>query len=746
MESYSLPHYAEGTIVFDVRTRVDGTIFEAKGGKATISLKLQDDHLVYESHAARQDATLDLEDVSPLEDGTWHSVAVTVQKDGTRIFVDGYHEFCGTTPVFFSDFEGKGELSVGREAIEVRKFEVIPKILSSAQLIACAAKPEPLIQFAANHLSDYDVKQVSELAKGTIFVRFRVRGQGQGGVMLAASGNGIEQLRLSVQADGIHYETLGKYGEWRTFFAQGSWADGGWHDVAVRVGLGAVELYVDGFRELHAPGQTFFSDVSGADTIMIGQDTGGIRMLGEASVAQIYESVLGDHQIKRLSHIEDLQTTPLFDRGFHGSASYRIPSLLTLPSGTVIAGADQRVSIANDSPNDINFVIRRSLDGGNTWEDLQTLLDYPGEGADGASVIDSVLTYDEDAKRVIVLIDQYPGGVGQPNNEQGKGVDEQGNLLLFDRDKNVYLLHADGTVTTKDGKKTAYTVSESGNVTVEKGGAKQPAGNIYLKDGVDPHQNLLEARTCFLQMIYSDDEGKTWSKPKNLNGMIKEQWMAFMGTSPGTGLQLKKGKHKGRILVPTYFNGEKAMRFSAGVVYSDDHGMTWKRGKSVNDDRVFKGKTLNPRNFTDDEASLHESTLHERQDGSVAIFMRNQNPAGRVAVAVSQNGGESWGEVSFHPQLPEIFSQPNSVSLPDVAGDGKDRMVFANASELLPYRGAGVLRLSEDGGKTFVSSRTFRPFHYVYQCMTVLPDGEIGLLWENEWQGLYLTKVPVSWL
>ena len=71
--------------------------------------------------------------------------------------------------------------------------------------------------------------------------------------------------------------------------------------------------------------------------------------------------------------------------------------------------------------------------------------------------------------------------------------------------------------------------------------------------------------------------------------------------------------------------------------------------------------------------------------------------------------------------------------------------MFANASQMRPYRGRGVLRLSEDGGRTWIASRTFNPAHYVYQCMCVLPDGRIGILWENECQGLYFSRLPLSW-
>ena len=86
-----------------------------------------------------------------------------------------------------------------------------------------------------------------------------------------------------------------------------------------------------------------------------------MRLSGEVQRAGLYDYALSDSQIKRLYEVEPIETDALFDRGYCGSASYRIPSLLALTSGTVLAGADQRVSNANDSPNDINFVVRRSL-------------------------------------------------------------------------------------------------------------------------------------------------------------------------------------------------------------------------------------------------------------------------------------------------------------------------------------------------------------------------------------------------
>lgn len=731
--------YQEGSISCEFSALTDGDIFVAQTEYGVIKLKIQDDHPVYVSDIVERKMVLDIEDLTTVSDGQWHSCVLTVGKQGTHVYIDGYLAFSGTSPVFLQDLQAGRITYADTTALRVRNMQVTNEILDPQTVVGIARPAQPFVTFAGNSLCDYDCEQVQELQTGTVTARFRVRGVGQGGTILSAGSDTEEKLRLVISADKLVWQVRGKNNAWRTWEAEGDWADGDWHDVAVRSGEGAVDLYVDGFREAHIPGQAFFADCPGITKIMIGQDCFGSRLFGEAAKASIYQHLLTDAQIKRISHIAPLHTVALFDRGLENSISYRIPSLLTLPSGVIIAGADQRTTIANDSPNDINFVTRRSTDGGQTWGLVQTVIEYPGEGRDGASVIDSCSVYDEQTGQVIILIDQYPGGVGQPNNEHGVGMDAQGHLLLHDSDGETYKLLEDGTVQTLDGGETEYHVDEEGNVTR----AGKAGGNIYLKDGVDPKQTLLQARTCFLVKITSDDEGQTWSRPEHLNYQVKEEWMAFMGTSPGNGLQIKNGKHAGRLVIPVYYSGDNPKLFSAAVVYSDDHGKTWTRGKSPNDGRIFDGQTIDSRTNQNDAASTHESTLLEKDNGTLVLMMRNQHPSGRVAVCESKDGGQSWSDVTYHPQIPEIFSQPNAIRIPQE--NGKDWFCFANASQMMPYRGNGVLRLSFDQGKTWPVSRTFNPGHYVYQCMTWLPGGQIGLLWENEWQGLYFTQIPLSW-
>lgn len=71
-------------------------------------------------------------------------------------------------------------------------------------------------------------------------------------------------------------------------------------------------------------------------------------------------------------------------------ACYRIPALVTAPSGDLVAAIDERVPSCDDlrgNPN-INIVLRRSRDGGMTWTDIETVVDLPaGESASDPSMI-----------------------------------------------------------------------------------------------------------------------------------------------------------------------------------------------------------------------------------------------------------------------------------------------------------------------------------------------------------------------
>lgn len=81
----------------------------------------------------------------------------------------------------------------------------------------------------------------------------------------------------------------------------------------------------------------------------------------------MYQDVISDDELVQLTG----QTTYADNIFYAGDATksnyFRIPSLLTLDSGTVIAAADARYGGTHDSKSKINTAFAKSTDGGNTW-------------------------------------------------------------------------------------------------------------------------------------------------------------------------------------------------------------------------------------------------------------------------------------------------------------------------------------------------------------------------------------------
>ncbi|WP_052487021.1 sialidase family protein [Gordoniibacillus kamchatkensis] len=436
----------------------------------------------------------------------------------------------------------------------------------------------------------------------------------------------------------------------------------------------------------------------------------------------------------------------LFSPGLAGSAAYRIPSMITTVNGTIIAGIDARISDMRDNPNKINTVIRRSADNGLTWSDVQQLVAYPGEGLDGAAAIDTALLQDEQTGTIWMLFSHTPGGIGLWSAEEGTGFDAKGNRLLYDSFGGVYSLQPDGRVTDGEGRATPYMVDGEGNVTIE-GNSK---GNIFLKKGAHPEESLLEARTSFLQIIKSDDDGRTWSKPIELNPMVKEAWMKFIGAGPGRGIQLKHGAFRGRLAFPIYFSNRSG-KMSCAVIYSDDHGATWRRGASPNDGRIFGGQTVDAESLQADGGDLTESQLIELPDGELRVYMRNHAGLQRTAVAASKDGGQTWGEVEYDQELIDPVCQSSVIVYPHM-DDGKTRVLFANPADP-EKRVNGTVRLSEDGGRTWKYAKQIYDGPFSYCCLTVLSDGGIALLYECDFSfsenkpiTVEFTKFSLEWL
>ena len=83
----------------------------------------------------------------------------------------------------------------------------------------------------------------------------------------------------------------------------------------------------------------------------------------------------------------------LFERNTGGYTMYRIPGICVTPGGTVLAHGEARFGRGGDW-DAIDIVIRRSRDGGASWEAPQTLLDHREFGAGPLHNFNTIVDHD----------------------------------------------------------------------------------------------------------------------------------------------------------------------------------------------------------------------------------------------------------------------------------------------------------------------------------------------------------------
>ncbi|MFU0524230.1 sialidase family protein [Gardnerella pickettii] len=723
-----------------------------------------------------KEIALHMEDALGACDGREHDFAITYGSFGSRFYLDGYQCFASATnfgPQRVSEKAAEA-CAAQAESSQIYDFYYSNHLPNPEEIANSATQAQPDIWFAGPTICARDIKRISCKSSGTLHIQFRLRGPGQHGVLFAAGTietktnlESSEKISVYAGPEGIKItliddETCVK----SVIKAAASVDDGEWHDLIIRANRGATDIYVDGYSQSHNIGQFWFANIPELDAVSIGEDLRGVRLMGEARTGGIYFSALTEGQIQRISKVKPLVTTALFDTGYAGSRSYRIPSLVKTHMGTLIAGADQRTSVSNDAPNHINFVIRRSADGGKTWEPLQTVINMPGKnlGKLGASAIDSCPVLDPEGKseRINVLIDINPGGIGLTNCKTAVGVDECGRIKLIDRLGGNYAAAMDASASVKlpcdssekefatkwlvlaDGSIKNCDLNDDSKINSHSNQTCDcSTWNIWKSPEIaSESQPLFAEKTCYIAQIYSDDDGKTWSAPRLIDHMVKEPWMSFAGVCPGNGIVIRHSeKHYGRILAPFYCSGQSKSHYSSGALISDDDGKTWSRGKMINEGRLINGKIVDPVTMQDDDATSSETVFVERKNGDILAFFRNQNRSGCVGKAISHDCGETWSELIFDTSLPEIFSQPSATCF---SNETADCIAFANASQMMPYRGRGVVRFSYDGGQTWAKSVCINPFHHVYQCISSSNKRTLQLLWERETTGIYITAIDSS--
>lgn len=236
-------------------------------------------------------------------------------------------------------------------------------------------------------------------------------------------------------------------------------------------------------------------------------------------------------------------------------------------------------------------------------------------------------------------------------------------------------------------------------------------------------------KICSSFLVYSDDEGATWSEPEDVTRQVKYEDAASLASGPGIGIEVQNGSFAGRLIMP--FNHRRATEKGTEVyaAYSDDSGVSWKRGSTAP-----PGTSGRP----------NEVQMAELSDGRIMLNARSEGGADCRKVGISDDGGDSWPPLEDAPELIDPTCMGSIIRHGNV-------LLFANAaSGTRGDRSNGTVRVSEDDGRTWPVSKVICPGRYAYSCLVSLADDFAGCLYEtgedDSYERLMFARITLDWL
>lgn len=343
-----------------------------------------------------------------------------------------------------------------------------------------------------------------------------------------------------------------------------------------------------------------------------------------------------------------LYTVP-FKAGDEGAKIYRIPALWWQPKKPLLAFAERRMEHRQMHGN-IDIVLRRSLDNGQTWEPQQIVADLASDACGNPCIV-------HDASR--------------------------GKLWL------------------------AFTRSRQQDIEKEIAGGTAPGTQVWIAS--------------------SEDDGASWSAPKDISATCRKPTWGWYGTGPGQGLYLRGGNSRAdRLLIPCYHTEEGV--YTTHCIYSDDHGETWQLGRNVAPDTS--------------EPQVIEMDGH-------TLLMNARAVGGRQrGLHVSLDRGISWQPASEMAPIPDNQCQGYLYRCFRNGSAGEYDWIF---TQPVASNRTGVHAwISEDRGKSWPFAQSLWTGPSAYTAMTRVQGGLVGVLLEcgnkDVYEQIVFLKFAPEWL
>lgn len=353
-------------------------------------------------------------------------------------------------------------------------------------------------------------------------------------------------------------------------------------------------------------------------------------------VGGVYPASLSAHRLSPAeaeSADNDRVDADVFCEGRDGYTCFRIPAIIVLPNGKLLAFCEGRRYSRGDA-GDVDLVMKSSSDGGNTWSELSVVWDDGGNTCGNPAPV-----WDEAAKKVVLVC------------------------------------------TWNNGKDSERMVGEGTSLDTRR---------VYV--------------------LESADEGRSWSVPHEITHEVKPASWQWYATGPCHALQWTK---TGRLVVPCNHSENKETR--SHLIYSDDHGKTWRLGA------------------VQYERGGNESTVAELKNGNIVqnmrmYYYRDSHPC--RASLVSRDGGETYaGAMRFDEALIEPVCQGSLLSLKKKNGKISNKLLFCNPSSTTKRENLQV-KVSLDGGLTWKPFATVFAGKAAYSDLVQIDTHTVGVLFE----------------
>jgi sialidase-1 len=243
--------------------------------------------------------------------------------------------------------------------------------------------------------------------------------------------------------------------------------------------------------------------------------------------------------------------------------------------------------------------------------------------------------------------------------------------------------------------------------------------------GTDREPDIIAKKSKDTRRVFvtsSNDDGLTWSSPKEITADVKDPTWTWYATGPGNGIQLTRGNHAGRLVIPCdHIEGATGKYFSHAI-FSDDHGKTWRLGGTTPRDHV------------------NECAVVELEDGRLMLNMRNnQSGSNFRQICFSRDGGETWDGQAFDPTLLEPICQASLIRYRWPQNGEKGQILFSNPAS--KKRENMTVRTSFDEGATWSGARSLCEGPAAYSSLAVTPAGSVACLYETGKKDAYETIV-----